>query len=55
MTTMSVYATYACIVWFSDRVWAIMEFICDTPVHKGQRYVTMATNFGTNIVIDAFI
>ena len=29
------------------------EFICDTPVHKGQRGVTMATNFGTKIAINA--
>ena len=37
-----------------DRVCAIGEFICDTPVHKGQRGVTMATNFGTKIAIDAY-
>ena len=26
----------------------------DTPVHKGQRGVTMATNFGTKIAINAY-
>jgi len=31
---------------------AIREFIRDTPVHKGQRGVTMATNFGTKIAIN---
>jgi len=41
-------------VWFWDRVCAIWEFICETPVHKGQRRVTMATNFGTKIVINAY-
>jgi len=30
------------------------EFIYDTPVHIGQRGVTMATNFGTNIAINAY-
>jgi len=30
------------------------EFICDTPVHNGQRDVTMATNFGTKIAIIAY-
>jgi len=34
---------------------AIGEFICDTPVHKGQRGVTMATNFGTKIAINAYL
>jgi len=29
----------------------IGEFICDTPLHKGQRGVTMPTNFGTKIAI----
>ena len=29
------------------------EIISDTPVHKGQRGVTMATNFGTKIAINA--
>ena len=33
-----------------DRVCAIGEFICDTLVHKGQREVTMATNFGTKCI-----
>ena len=33
---------------------AIGEFICDTPVHKGQRGVTMATNFETKIAINAY-
>ena len=28
--------------------------MCDTPVHKGQRGVTMATNFGTKIAINAY-
>jgi len=32
---------------------AIGEFI-DTPVHKGQRGVTMATNFGTKMAINAY-
>jgi len=36
-------------------VLAISAFIYDTTVHKGQRYVTMATNFGTKIAINAFI
>jgi len=26
----------------------------DTPVHKGQRGVTMATTFGTKIAINAY-
>ena len=30
------------------------DFICDIPVHKGQRVVTMATNFGTKIAINAY-
>jgi len=30
------------------------EFIRDTPVRKGQRGVTMATNFGTKIAINAY-
>jgi len=30
-----------------------VEFTCDTPVHKGQRGVTMATNFGAKIAINA--
>jgi len=30
------------------------EFNCDTPVHKGQRGVTNATNFGTQIAINAY-
>jgi len=30
------------------------EFIYDTPVHKGQRGVTMATNFGTKIALNAY-
>ena len=29
------------------------KFICDTPVHKGQRGVTTATNFRTKIAINA--
>ena len=28
------------------RVCAIEEFICETPVHNGQRGITMATKFG---------
>jgi len=36
------------------RVCAIGEFICDNPVHKGQRGVAMATNFGTKIAINAY-
>jgi len=40
-------------VWFRDRVCAIGELICDTPVHKGQWGITMATTFGTNIAINA--
>jgi len=35
-------------------VCAIVESICDTPVHKEQRGVTMATNFGTKIAINAY-
>ena len=31
-----------------------MEFICDNPLHKGQRGVTMATNFGTKIALNAY-
>ena len=31
------------------------QFICDTLVLKGQRGVTMTTNFGTKIAINAFI
>jgi len=30
------------------------EFTYDTPVHMGQRGVTMATNFGTKIAINAY-
>jgi len=30
------------------------DFICDTPVHKGQRVVTMATNSRTKIAINAY-
>ena len=37
-----------------DRLCAIGKFMCDTPVHKGQRGVTMATNFGTKIAINAY-
>jgi len=32
---------------FLDRVCAIREFICDIPVYKGQKRVTMAINFVT--------
>ena len=31
-----------------------MKFIYDTPVHMVQRGVTMATNFGTKIAINAY-
>jgi len=37
------------------RVCAIWEFICDTSKHKGERGITMATNFGTKIAINAFL
>jgi len=30
------------------------EFIYDTSVHMGQRGVTMATNFGTKIAMNAY-
>jgi len=30
------------------------EFIFDTPLHKGQRGVTTATNVGTKIAINAY-
>ena len=49
------YATYPCRIWFWDRVSAINEFICDTSIHKGQRGVTMATNFGTKFATNAFL
>jgi len=45
-------STYQAI--FPDRVCAIGEFICDTPVHKGQMGVTVATNFGTKLAINAY-
>jgi len=32
---------------------SIGEFICDSPVHKGQMGVTMGTNFGTKIATNA--
>jgi len=35
-------------------VCVIGEFICDTPLHKGQRSVTMAINFGTKIATNAY-
>jgi len=54
MAITSVVRTYPCRVWFSDRVCAIGEFIYDTPIHKEQRGVTMATNFGTKIAINAY-
>jgi len=31
------------------------EFFCDSPIHKGQEGVAMATNFGTKIAINAFL
>ena len=52
---LQLYAPYPCRVWFCHRVCAVRELICDTPVHKGQRGVTMATNFGTKIAINAFL
>jgi len=42
-------------VWFSHRVCAIRELICDTPVHKGHTGVTIATNFGTKIAINGLL
>ena len=39
---------------FKDRVCVISEFICDTRVHKGQRGITIATNFGTKVAISAY-
>jgi len=51
---LQLYATHPCRVWFWDRVYAIGEFIYDTPVHKGQSGVTTATNFGTKIAINAY-
>jgi len=30
------------------------EFVCDTPVHNGQRGITMATNFGTKVAINVY-
>ena len=30
------------------------EFTCDTPLHKGQKGVTTAINFGTKIAINAY-
>ena len=32
-----------------------MYYICDTPIHKGQRGVTIATSFGTKIAVNAFV
>ena len=40
--------------WFCDRFCAIVEYICDTPIHKKQRGLTMATNFGTKIAINVY-
>jgi len=42
-------------VWLWDRVSAISEFICDTPIHEGQRRVTMETIFGTKIATKALL
>ena len=39
---------------FSRQGLCYREFSCDNPVHKGQRDVTMATNFGTKIAIRAY-
>jgi len=47
-------ATHQCRVCIWDRVCTVREFTCDTPIHKGQRAVTMATNFGTKIAINAY-
>jgi len=46
--------TYPYGIWFWDGVCAIIEFICDTPVYKEQRGVTMATDFGTKVAINAY-
>jgi len=52
---LQLYAPRPCRVWFCHRVCAVRELICDIPVHKGQRGVTMATNIGTKIAINAFL
>jgi len=41
-------------VWFWDRVCAVGEFTYDTHVHQRQRGITMTTNFGTKIAINAY-
>ena len=51
---LQLYASYPCRVWFWYRVCAIREFICDTPIDTDQTGVTMATNFGTEIDINAY-
>ena len=53
MAITSVVARHTCRVWFWDGVCAIGEFVCDTPAHKGQRVVTMATKFRTKLAINA--
>ena len=47
--------TYLSRVRFGDMVYAIGEFIGDTPVHKGQKRNTIATNFGTKMALNAFL
>jgi len=42
-----------CLPW--DRVSAISELIYDNPVYQGKRTVTMVTNLGTKIAINAFL
>jgi len=54
MEKLQLCASYSYTVSFWDRVCAIGEFICGTPVHKGQKRVTVATNFGAKIAINAF-
>ena len=54
LATTLVICVNPCRVWFWHRVFAIRQLICDTPVHKGQRGITTATNFGTKIAINAY-
>ena len=52
------YATYPCRVWFWDRVCIIGEFICDTPIHKGQRALPWQPILGLKLLqihINAFL
>ena len=39
---------------FGIGFFAIREFSCDIPVETGHRGVTMATDFGTKIDINAY-